>query len=337
VRRLLGQYNCSAPTLAGLGTEFGLQPLIGKLAAIIGDARLGGKVDQTAIVERLLSISGEDELNINRKNLPHWVGQLISRLLILSNEIPKLTDASSALVGRFVILRLKQSFFGREDQGLFERLEPELPGILNLAIEGWHRLRGRGYFQQPASSDDVAEQFEDISSPIKQFVRERCELGAGHHVTRDALFDAWCNWCKTEGRDQPGIKAKFESDLSAAFSELQRKRTGSRGEQVYVYSGIKLIAFSPYDFAGLLQCIKAFQSQMAIAPGVFIWGIDFNQHPSPVIGLPAGAKPPPPPPWRAKEEPPPSMGETTQFRRVDCATGLGSTSVVNRNPLNFLP
>jgi phage/plasmid-associated DNA primase len=71
---------------------------------------------------------------------------LAIRIFILSNELPKLTDASRALVGRFIILRLTESFFGREDPGLFQRLLPEMPGILNLAIDGWHRLRQRGLF-----------------------------------------------------------------------------------------------------------------------------------------------------------------------------------------------
>jgi putative DNA primase/helicase len=259
LRSLLGPHNCTAPTLAGIGETFGLQPLIGKLAAIIGDARLGGKIDQNAIVERLLSISGEDDININRKNASFWVGRLISRLLILSNEIPKLTDASSALVGRFVILRLTESFYGREDKGLFERLEPELPGILNLAIAGWHRLRQRGYFEQPASSNKVAEQFADISSPIKQFVRERCELDSFHAVSVDALFDAWCAWCKDEGRNYPGTKSTFKNDMSTAFPEIQSKHLGPRGAQTLMYQGIKL----------------------ATVPGIYtlcIWGIDFNDN-----------------------------------------------------------
>jgi putative DNA primase/helicase len=264
LRSLLGPHNCTAPTLAGIGETFGLQPLIDKLAAIIGDARLGGKIDQNAIVERLLSISGEDDININRKNASFWVGRLISRILILSNEIPKLSDASSALVGRFIILRLTESFFGREDKGLFERLEPELPGILNLAIAGWHRLRQRGHFEQPASSNNVAEQFADISSPIKQFVRVRCELDPSHAVSVDALFDAWCEWCKTEGRNHPGTKASFKNDMSSAFPELQPKRMGTRGDQTPMYPGIELRATGIRTLCSL-------------------WMIDFNDVRYPVI------------------------------------------------------
>ena len=57
----------SAPTLASLGERFGLAPLIGKPLAIISDARLSGRADQQIIVERLLSITGEDGQTIDRK------------------------------------------------------------------------------------------------------------------------------------------------------------------------------------------------------------------------------------------------------------------------------
>src|SRR4030095_16234340 len=64
---LLGAHHVAAPTLAGLSTNFGLQDLIGKSLALISDARLSGKADNKVVVERLLSISGEDSLTIDRK------------------------------------------------------------------------------------------------------------------------------------------------------------------------------------------------------------------------------------------------------------------------------
>ena len=54
---MLGQHNVANPTLASLGTNFGLQPLIGKPVAIISDARLGGKTDGSIVTERMLSVS----------------------------------------------------------------------------------------------------------------------------------------------------------------------------------------------------------------------------------------------------------------------------------------
>jgi putative DNA primase/helicase len=60
---LLGRDNVAAPTLASLATNFGLAPLVGKQLSVIADARLSSRSDQQAIVERLLSISGEDSLS----------------------------------------------------------------------------------------------------------------------------------------------------------------------------------------------------------------------------------------------------------------------------------
>ena len=57
---LLGAHNVAAPTLAGLSTNFGLSPLIGKPLGLVSDARLSGRPDSNIVVERLLSVSGED-------------------------------------------------------------------------------------------------------------------------------------------------------------------------------------------------------------------------------------------------------------------------------------
>src|SRR5262249_43797204 len=74
--QLIGSDNVVAPTLAGLGTNFGLWPLIGKRVAIISDARLGARADQQIIAERLLSITGEDGITVDRKFMSPWTGRL---------------------------------------------------------------------------------------------------------------------------------------------------------------------------------------------------------------------------------------------------------------------
>jgi hypothetical protein len=76
ISALLGAGSVASPTLASLGANFGLWPLIGKSAAIIGDARLGARNDVSQVVERLLSISGEDLQTIDRKHRePRWAAR----------------------------------------------------------------------------------------------------------------------------------------------------------------------------------------------------------------------------------------------------------------------
>jgi putative DNA primase/helicase len=163
---LLGRANVAAPTLSSLSQNFGLAALIGKPLAIIGDARLDGRANQHAIAERLLSITGEDAITVDRKYLSAWTGQLPTRFLVISNELPRLADASGALASRFIVLAMRQSFYGGEDLELSNRLLPELPGILNWAIVGRLRLKERGRFIMPASSAEMVGQFEDLVDRI---------------------------------------------------------------------------------------------------------------------------------------------------------------------------
>ena len=93
LKLLLGQNSVANPTLGSLAGPFGLWPLLNKSAAVISDARLSGKVDGVAILERLLSISGGDPQNIDRKCLPTVTAVMMAvRFTILTNELMRLTD-----------------------------------------------------------------------------------------------------------------------------------------------------------------------------------------------------------------------------------------------------
>ncbi len=220
-------------------------PVSGKHLATISDARLGNRADQAIIAERLLSISGEDALTIDRKYRPAWTGTLTARFLLLTNELPRVADASGALASRFIIQTLKRSFFGKEDHGLINRLVTELPGILNWAIEGYHRLSERGYFVQPTSSAEAIQSLEDLGSPVGAFVRDRCIVGPKLTVEKTILFERWKQWCDEEGRTRPGTVATFGRDLHAIVPALRTSRSQSTydrssSKRVWKYEGIGL-------------------------------------------------------------------------------------------------
>jgi putative DNA primase/helicase len=238
---LVGRLNVASPTLSGLATNFGLAPLIGKTVAIFADARLSGRADSQVIVERLLSISGEDSQTIDRKHLSSWTGNLMTRFVLISNELPRLGDSSGAMPSRMVILNLTRSFFGEEDTDLTRRLLLELPSILMWAIAGWARLRSRGRFLQPESSQGLLEDLENLSSPISSFVADRCELDPDFKVPIREFFEAWKEWCKEQGRDHPGDHAGLGRSLRAAFPSVKtvQERVGDSRERMF--RGIRVL------------------------------------------------------------------------------------------------
>lgn len=239
IKALLGEHNVAGPTLAGLGTNFGLSPLIAAPVAIIADARLRSS-DTSIVTERLLSISGEDTLTIDRKYKDPWTGQIPARLLLVSNELPRMSDSSGALASRFIIMLTTKSFYGKENPRLTDELCTELPAILNWALDGLQRLRERGYFRQPEASQSAMRDLEDLSSPVGAFVRDECKIGPDCRVPCDTLYQAWKQWCEDHGH-QAGSTQLFGRNLAAAFPQIRTVRPeDSTGKRFRAYNCIAL-------------------------------------------------------------------------------------------------
>jgi putative DNA primase/helicase len=237
---LVGAEHTASPTLAGLATNFGLAPLIGKSLAVIPDARMPR--DSSGIVENLLMISGQDRVTIDRKHRDAWTGQLPTQLVILSNELPSLPDAAAAVVGRLDIARMTESFYGREDLELLPTLMRELPGIFNWALGGLDRLAKRGRLIEPESSTEAKDLLRDTSSPIKRFMDERCELDPDASVLKETLYQAWQAWCLANRRDHVGIPETFARALFAAAPKVKggKATRDAEGGRPPLYRGIRL-------------------------------------------------------------------------------------------------
>ena len=236
---LIGKPNVCGPTLSSFAGDFGLAPLIGKSLAVISDARFSGKNGST-VVERMLSISGEDTLTVNRKYREQWSGKLPTRLHVISNELPHLGDASTAIVGRFIILILSRSWLGKENHQLEVQLLEELPGILNWSLEGLARLKyNDGRFTRAPSAEEAIITMRDLASPVGAFVRDRCTLRANLQVGVDELYAAFKEWCE-DNEYQKSPKAVFGRNLMAACPTVRKARLGARTNRAYVYQGIGL-------------------------------------------------------------------------------------------------
>jgi len=249
LKALIGVENVASPTLGGLAGHFCLSPLLGKTLAILPDARLSGKADAVAVVERLLSIVGEDPQDVDRKFLPHLTAvHMPIRFLLISNEIPTLSDASGAIVARSLILRMTRSFVGSEDIHLSERLLAELPGILNWSIAGLQRLRQRGRFKQPESGQELLDDLQRQASPISEFIGDCCVVGPKQEVSVKDLFAAWKRWCEEHGRDKAWTEAILGKNLRAAVPGLgvRKLRNGQKRQRIYTGIGLNAEAESHF-------------------------------------------------------------------------------------------
>ena len=238
---LLGQHNTVAPELGELCDTFGLQPWLGKLLASFTDARAPER-NRSAVVSQLLRIVGGDTITVNRKNKEAWNGYLPTRLVIYSNEVLQLTENSNALTGRMIVLKMTRSFFNKEDTDLSHKLEQELGGIFNWAMEGLKRRIARGgHFTQPATGKEYLDLMAELGNPIGTFVEDALEFDVNSRVNKEDVFSCYKHWALRKSM-APGTEQAFKRRFLAATQEqyVRSDTVQINGQRSQVYMGVKL-------------------------------------------------------------------------------------------------
>lgn len=237
---LVGKSNVASPSISELNTRFGLEPLVGKQLAVFADGRIGHDTDLSALSENLLRIIGEDDVNVDRKGIAALTSvRLATRILIMANELPRFSDDTGVIASRFMPIVMRQTFSGKEDRSLEKKLDAEKSGILNWAIDGWRRLNARGYFELPRDSKDAIIDLEQMASPLKSWIADRCLLDPSLSTSTVELFADFKAWCSDQGR-RPIAMNIFGQKLKAAASvEVERPRLND-GSRPNCYRGIGL-------------------------------------------------------------------------------------------------
>jgi len=237
--QLVGTENVATPTIGTLSTQFGLEPLLNKRLALTGDARFPQRYN-SVLMERLLSLTGNDALDVDRKGIPMLHGvRLGLKLVMASNKPPDLLDTAGALAARVLAIDFPVSFLGREDRTLSDRINECIPGIFNWALDGYDRLREQGEFTQVESK--ALARFRSESSPLGTFVAECCNLDPAATVATASLYEEYRRWCETNDRETPGDDSWFGKQLQDNHPGVARKRASKpddHGKRGYYYLGI---------------------------------------------------------------------------------------------------
>jgi phage/plasmid-associated DNA primase len=246
LQAMLGERQCCETSFQSLTGSFGYQPLLGKLSAIIGDAKSPKSGDSNSVLEKILHITGGDAVSVNRKGLKELPNvHLKCRFTIAMNDLPAFTDHSRALEARLNIMTFNNSYIGHEDRTLKRRLRQEAAGgkIVNFALRGLKDLRTLKDFAVPESSESALQQFREICSPIMSFVTECCEVPEEafdknkFYVSKDQLFDIWKAWCIQQGR-QHGFKESFCRWFLATCPNVTTVRKHIGPIRQYVFEGV---------------------------------------------------------------------------------------------------
>lgn len=237
LRAVVGADKCANPTLGQFGQQFGREGLIGKTVAMLTDVRGQDRANPHAAVESILTITGEDAQTIQRKYKTDWHGRLSTRIIVVSNIVPKLTDAAGVVPSRFIALEFPVSFEGKEDPDLMAKLMPELPGVVNRWLAGLRRLRERGHFLQPESGEQILELLRARADALGTFLEEMCAINPSYDIEKDVFNTAFNEWLQDQGHYRMAAATIATQLYAHGFSQSRPRRDGGRAQ---VYRGLTL-------------------------------------------------------------------------------------------------
>jgi len=243
---MLGRKQCASTSFQALSSEFGYQPLVGKLAAILSDARVPNRREAESSLEKILQIVGLDSIGVRRMYREYLTSvNLKCRFTVAMNDLPELPDQVNALESKLSILTFNNSYAGREDITLKSRLSEQAgKGLLiNFALRGLKDLRSRGHFVETESGTEMIHNIRELTTPIATFIRDCCKMqppGAEEYVMScDELYEGWQHWCKEQGCVS-GSRAQFSHWICNSLPSVRRTRRNVDRTIKRCFSGIKM-------------------------------------------------------------------------------------------------
>jgi len=243
MQALLGIDNCAVTNFTQLATQFPYETLIGKLSASIAEAKAIRQGESDSVLEKILTIVGADQVGVNRKNIAAIpMVRLFCRFTFAMNDLPHFTDHSGAFEARTNLLTFDNSYIGREDRTLKQRIRREAAEgrLINFALRGLQDLYQNIDFILPRSSALVMRTFRELVSPISTFADRCLRPNSEGAVPLAYLYSMWRWWCEREGLRYTA-KSTFVRNLLAAMPDAIHVREGEIDNQEQVLAGIEVV------------------------------------------------------------------------------------------------
>jgi len=133
-----------------------------------------------------------------------------SKFIFATNGLPMVDDNSNGVFRRLMILSLNNSFVGREDWQLTERLLEELPGIFNWALIGAERLRKQKAFTFVPSNIQELQEYRRSINSLQSFYDEELEMIKGEEISFNQFYRKYTGYC-IDSSNKPYARNKIRA------------------------------------------------------------------------------------------------------------------------------
>ncbi len=228
---LLGPRNVAGLPLGALRAErtFPTAALVGKLVNVCPESEAAGDLDEGW----LKSLISGDTLEIERKGRDPFSFRNTARFIVQSNNPPHLSDKSEGIWRRLLPVRFTRTFRPEErDTTLDDQHAAELPGILNLALDGLHSLAARGRFEYSPAMQAEVDNYRRDCNPLAVWKDECLRpaepdfAGTPARLRGDTAYQNYREWCRDNGHTAYS-RNKWARELKRLGLEMTLLRSGT--------------------------------------------------------------------------------------------------------------
>ncbi len=223
--KLAGRENVCAVQPSQFENKFQRAHLHGKLVNIVSELAEGAEIADA----QLKAIASAELITAEHKLKPPFSFRPYSTCWFGTNHLPHTRDFSQALFRRAIVVTFNRVFSDQEqDHRLIEKLAAELPGVLNLALEGMAGVFERGTFTAPASSDRVRQEWRVQADQVAQFAEDCCRFEPDLAITSKAIFERYQEWALEAGIVRRLNRGNFQNRMIRLGAVGHRGAKGAR-------------------------------------------------------------------------------------------------------------
>jgi P4 family phage/plasmid primase-like protien len=237
VSAIIGTENISNISLELFSDKFSLSSTIGKIANICGDiGKLSG--EEEGVLKRY---TGNERIQVDRKNLPHVSFLPTAKLMFAWNERPRIQDKTTGFWRRLLLVNFSKPIPEQDKVKKMSRIDfwsEERAGIFVWAICGLKRLIDQGRFTIPKSTADAMAEYRDESNPARRYFADYLEESEDGLIETGEIYKNYQEWCEEQGH-KPMSSVNLSKELKNYFPKSERKQKRMRnGKRFWGYEKI---------------------------------------------------------------------------------------------------
>src|SRR6056297_96807 len=235
INAMLGEDTVASLTPQQLtGERFAGAELYGKWANIRNDIP-AQTVKNTG---EFKEITAGDQIKAEQKRKdPFWF-EPNAKHLYAANELPSTETDDEAFYRRILLAPFPETVPEAErDKHLDDKLEAELPGILNWAIEGLQRLVGNGGFTGDREPGHTQDTWQKWSDSVSRFADAAIDDVGNEDIPKTKIYAAFLEYCRQEGIPSDTQHSLTRGLKQEGFADGRTYVDGSQ-ERVFIDIGL---------------------------------------------------------------------------------------------------